>query len=691
MIESYYNDTNTTTLSKTRRRRRTAMGLAALVAAACASPANAFGPVQSVRSVTVTGSTTTSSNGNSRTPHTALHFHTGTLEGIESLTAASTMLQSPLLQPSAHNPSQPQQQHFHSTTTTLGSHTMPAWLSMNKSHLAEFNLQKLERALHASFFTENEALKLLFAIQEAARGDQRLIAGVTEFCLMLCETMELGMEALLAAAFHYCSCVVARQQRSNVLSERFHMASFGEPVVQIARDAARLKELEMVATRVVEQKEQHTPSDAENLRKMLLSESKDWRALAIRSAACLYRLQGLLDSTDSDQLDAEKVRVAREGLWIYAPIASQLGMHRLKSEIEGAAFQVLYRRQYEQVIGLTNEPVSVEGPSAQESMNEVLQHVQEEMKLLLEKDEHFSGLVKDFAVTARVKEPYSMWRKMLKNGYQHIWEVPDAIALRVVLNAEPFSEDEPEEAIRARERALCYYAQHLCTQTFEPSPENPRFKDYIAQPKANGYQSLHYTAKTSHGNKDWSLEVQVRSGAQHRVAEFGLASHWNYKLQNKSTAAAPVHDKVASDAYMKLVQQWHWEQQGGASLKEEDERSILPELDGSWLEAAHSEDLVLQSQVRSERIRARTQRIQPYIDALETAQSDLSRDFVFVFFEPSGGVLSLPAGACVVDALRKGCNGVAWQYLADTNLNGSKATVTKRLNNGDVLTVANLI
>ena len=160
-------------------------------------------------------------------------------------------------------------------------------------------------------------------------------------------------------------------------------------------------------------------------------------------------------------------------------------------------------------------------------MEKILEQVQAEMTEILSNDVEFSEAVQDYTVTARVKEAYSTWKKMLRNKADHILQVPDAIAFRIVLNAKKHYEDEPDEMIRARERALCYYAQELCLQRWAPSLENARFKDYIASPKANGYQSLHYTATTNWQGQVWSMEIQVRSGEMHNVAEFGLASHWD--------------------------------------------------------------------------------------------------------------------------------------------------------------------
>jgi ppGpp synthetase/RelA/SpoT-type nucleotidyltranferase len=346
--------------------------------------------------------------------------------------------------------------------------------------------------------------------------------------------------------------------------------------------------------------------------------------------------------------------------------------------------------------------------------------VKDDMTAMLKDNKEFSSLVKNLSVTARVKESYSMWRKMLANGYKHIFDVPDALALRIVFDAEQLSDEEPREVTRARERALCYYVQQLCTERWKPMAGNARFKDYIERPKANGYQSLHYTAKTTHAGDDWNLEIQVRSSEMHQVAEFGLASHWDYKAQKKTTessstkassAAAAADDSLdrSSEAYLKKVEQWHWEQHAEPQAAKKKAAFVTASLNDasptSYEPVVFSE--LWQSRGRADRIRARTQRLEPYIQALTTAQSDLARDYVFVFLKPShdepssssssynakssseGKVLQLPAGACVVDALREGERslGVPMLFGNTFNLNGAATSVTSRLSNGDVLTV----
>jgi (p)ppGpp synthase/HD superfamily hydrolase len=308
--------------------------------------------------------------------------------------------------------------------------------------------------------------------------------------------------------------------------------------------------------------------------------------------------------------------------------------------------------------------------------------VKTEMTTMLESDEEFQKQVDTFEITARVKEPYSMWKKMLRLGYDHVLQVPDALALRVVLKAKKQTPDEPAEVTLARERALCYYAQKLCQDKWKPVASNPRFKDYIGRPKANGYQSLHYTAQTWWEGEPWTLEVQVRSAEMHSVAEIGLASHWDYKASQKRNNKK--HDLTvtisdmdhSSDAYLRKVQQWHWTRHGGTVDKSlsSPEPAVLSDI---W-----------QSRERADRIRARTERLRPYLQALTTTQSDLVRERLFVFLttasESEGKVLALPSGACVLDALREGERALGVP-LAAALVNGQDASITKQLHNGDIL------
>lgn len=593
---------------------------------------------------------------------------------------------------------------------------LPIWLSIENGDFKDSSIATLSDFMRGSYFTEKEIRSLIKAIEDAASGDAYKVSGAAEFCLILAETMEMGLDTLVAAAFHYCSCVLARERaltpdaKNNIFSRsslipHANIPNYGHQVAEIEADARRLKHLEVVAASVFAQSQgllgRVSPNshDAENLRHLLLTETKDWRSLAIRAAACLYRLRGLLKANLSS-LTLESIQTSREAFAIYAPLASRLGMHRLKNELESAAFRILYPRQYRAVTSFQRRTGA--GPKLSESMNCVLEAVKSDIMLLLRSDNEFRKQVADFSVTARVKEPYSMWKKMLRLGYTHVLQVPDALALRVVLDAKK-SKDEPDEIVQARERALCYYAQKLCQSRLAPLEGNPRFKDYIATPKRNGYQSLHYTASTNFDGEDWTLEVQVRSSAMHSVAEFGFASHWDYKASQKKKVAKDVQQSknVINDVdrssveYLRSVQKWRWEQHGGKV-----DFGDLEKWDASSFEPVATANM-WHSHGRQTWIRKRTERLKPYIQALTDVQSDLARDHVFVFLTQQlkesenntcivaaeGKVLALPAGACVLDALRETERTLGLTLMRNEGfaLNGIETSVTRQLQNGDIL------
>mmetsp|Transcript_25587 Transcript_25587/g.28700 ORF Transcript_25587/g.28700 Transcript_25587/m.28700 type:complete len:932 (+) Transcript_25587:156-2951(+) len=704
---------------------------------------------------------------------------------------------------------------------------LPVWLRNDKSYLVDKSIEALRSAMlsPSSFFTESEVMQLTYAIQEAAHNNEHKKASAAEFCLIMVETMEMGLNALIAAAFHHCECIHARERsivrRRQQTHQHFYMdinideendvdalshwefrlppqgiEQFDGHAARIERDAARLKRLEVVASMLVHHNKSNnnnnnenggninnrnnspngTKKAADNLRDLYTTEAKDWRALAIRGAACLYRLRGILQEQQANKgtekindllVRKESNRKCREAFHIYAPLASRLGMHRLKNELEHAAFQILYRRQhrtYESLLRQTRSAQSVRSaarsfddettvittttddeygeeekslslspnePNIGESMQEILAHVKDTITEFLNDDAVFSTSVTNFQVTARVKESYSTWKKMIRNGFDHITQVPDAMALRIVLDAKKEHPEELDAVTRARERALCYYAQQLCQTVWAPHNGSPRFKDYIANPKENGYQSLHYTAGTKWNNEKWRMEIQVRTGAMHKLAEFGVASHWNYKAgatvignndntdndngneTNKNNELGHFgkvtlnNNNQSSDAYLRSLQDWHWQQHGSPVSREP---LVL------WDNEAESRE-------RAERIRARTQHLAPYLEALANEQNDLQSKNVFVFLtaqssslptdldknnnnnEPllstEGTVVALPAGSSILDVILKceppvaenniiggGGGGVGYDDVVTQN--GIPASLSSRLQNGDVLSIPSI-
>jgi ppGpp synthetase/RelA/SpoT-type nucleotidyltranferase len=582
-------------------------------------------------------------------------------------------------------------------------------------------LEKLRNCMVTSHHrSDDETYEVLSAIYAAADGDEQILSDVVELLTLLVQECEVGTDALIAAAFHYCS-ITSTSRTLQSLS----LLPADSLVSAVVKNAEQLSRTEAIASSiyagVASCKREARHQSAEYLRGLLLAETTNWRALVIRCAVHLFQLKKILnadhqyEATATTTTSANKIKnnraanirlQAKEAMEIYAPLASRLGMHRLKNEIEDTAFQILYRRQYEKVMSLYRRG----------EMEPILRRIKSKVEHVLEMNSSLQEYTSSMVVTSRVKEPFSLWKKMLRSDNRNnVHAVPDAIALRIILDAKPQltpSSTPPEniEITRARERALCYYVQRVIIEECLPpasGTHHTRRKDYIARPKNNGYQSLHYTAAA----EPYLLEVQVRSGEMHRVAEYGIAAHWDYKLNSRSSSSTtrasitfsrqiPVYGKTTKDSYLKSVQAWQLAQE------EKRKKSCSEE---------NKADVVLSEFLSASEKRAED-RVKPYLDALTTTKFDLEREQVLVFVSPtstvddvttktaedlipshvhyaaSGGngqVISLPYGSCVLDALRAVGKPSGRRSPANCWHNGSLITSeTQRLRNGDVLSMA---
>lgn len=238
---------------------------------------------------------------------------------------------------------------------------------------------------------------------------------------------------------------------------------------------------------------------AENLRKMFVAMAEDVRVILIKLADRLHNL-----STLSALPPVKQQRIARETLEIYAPIANRLGMGELKGKLEDLAFKYVYPEEYEWVI-----------KNVKARLDEQLTYVNtmiKEVKDLLQKNNVPINLIH-----GRVKHYYSLYRKLLRKDMD-ISKVYDLVALRVIL---------PNVAD-------CYHALGLIHSQWKPLPG--RIKDFIAQPKPNGYRSLHTTVFGANGN---IVEIQIRDQEMHEHAEYGIAAHWYYKEGGKKDFQLP--------------------------------------------------------------------------------------------------------------------------------------------------------
>ena len=239
-------------------------------------------------------------------------------------------------------------------------------------------------------------------------------------------------------------------------------------------------------------------AQAENFRKMVLAMVKDLRVIIVKLADRLHNMETL------GVMPAEKKhRIAIETLEIYAPIANRLGMHQIYIGLEDLGFKALYPMRYRI---LSSELEKVRGKRHADMLK-----VKTEIERSLKK---FN--VKVDSVVGRQKHLYSIYKKM-KQKHLSFSDVMDVIGFRVIV-------DTPD---------LCYRTLGALHRTYKPVPQ--RFKDYLAIPKANGYQSLHTTLFGPHGTP---LEFQIRSFEMDKVAENGIAAHWVYKSQSEDVSKA---------------------------------------------------------------------------------------------------------------------------------------------------------
>jgi GTP pyrophosphokinase len=228
---------------------------------------------------------------------------------------------------------------------------------------------------------------------------------------------------------------------------------------------------------------------AENLRKMFLAMTEDIRTIIIKFADRLHNLETL------EYLRPDKrKRIALETLEIYAPIANRLGMGEMKGQLEDLSFPYAYPKEYEWIKNLSENKLKIEKKYI------------EKIKKIIQKELIENGISTLF-IHGRIKHIYSLYKKLLEKD-KDINKIYDLIAIRIITN----------------NVADCYRVLGIIHKKWPPL--KGRIKDYIAQPKPNGYQSIHTTVFAEHGK---IVEFQIRDKEMHELAEYGIAAHWHYK------------------------------------------------------------------------------------------------------------------------------------------------------------------
>jgi GTP pyrophosphokinase len=328
---------------------------------------------------------------------------------------------------------------------------------------------------------------------------------------------------------------------------------------------------------------------AENFRKMLLAMARDIRVILIKLADRTHNMRTLGHLAPERQ-----VEIAQETLDIYAPLAHRLGINWIKSDLEDNALRFLHPEVYYQL-----------KRSVAKRKAEREKYIREVISVLTKK---LAEAEIEAEVSGRPKHFYSIYEKMQAQNllYDQIY---DLVAFRIVVDS--VSE--------------CYEALGVVHANWKPVPG--RFKDYIALPKANGYQSLHTTAIGPYGER---IEIQIRTREMHRVAEYGVAAHWRYKKPG------PAEDDGQRFAWLRQMLEWQ-------------------------------------------------QQLQDPQEFLRSVKEDLFTEEVFVF-TPKGDLLNFPVGATVIDFAYR-IHSEVGHHCAGARVNGKIVPLRYQLQSGDTVEI----
>ena len=436
-----------------------------------------------------------------------------------------------------------------------------------------------EKMTHIRSEDDLALLDAAYDLARKAHGSQQRVSGESFIshplgvALILTE-LELDIVTIVASILHD---VV---EDTDISLEEIR-ATFGNEVALLVDGVTKLSRLEF-----------HTKEEqqAENLRKMFLAMAKDIRVILIKLADRTHNMRTL------EHLPKEKQQeIARETLEIYAPLAHRLGIYKIKSELEDLAFRFLNRRQYYYLA----EKLAKKKQERDEFISNV-------KGILSEKLEE-AGVKAD--IQGRSKNLYSIYGKMREQG-KDIHEIYDLMAVRILV-----------DSVKD-----CYGSLGIVHTLWKPIPF--RFKDFIAMPKPNMYQSLHTTVVIG---KNELLEVQIRTWEMHRTAEYGIAAHWKYKEKVKDREE--FNEKLSW-----LRQLLEWSQDFGD---------------------AH--------------------------ELMEHLKIDLFTDDVFVF-TPKGDVIDLPAGAIPLDFAYRIHTDIGHRCVG-AKVNGRLVTLDYELKTGDIVEV----
>lgn len=412
-------------------------------------------------------------------------------------------------------------------------------------------------------------------VQQARVSGEPYITHPMGVCKILAE-LQLDEETLAAAFLHD---VV---EDTDISLEKIK-EEFGASVAMLVDGVTKLSKIEYIS------KEEH---QMENYRKMFMAMAKDIRVVLIKLADRLHNMRTLKFMNPMKQRT-----IAKETMEIFAPLAHRLGIYKIKWELEDLAFRYMDPERYYDLV----EQVKQKRHERVEMIDSAIAEIREALLAV--------GV--ECEIQGRPKNFYSIYKKMLKNNSE-LNEIYDLLAVRVLV-----------DSVKD-----CYGAIGIVHSLWRPIPG--RFKDYVAVPKSNMYQSLHTTVISNFGQP---LEIQIRTFEMHRISEFGIAAHWRYKEGKGSQATSGFDDKLS---WLKQLLDWHQD------MKDPKE----------------------------------------FVDSVKM---DVFTDEVFVF-TPRGDVIDLPKGSVPIDFAYRIHTDVGNRCIG-SKVNGRIVPLEHKLSNGDIVEI----
>ena len=403
------------------------------------------------------------------------------------------------------------------------------------------------------------------------------------YVALILADLELDKETITAGLLHDVveDTIMTREQITE---------EFGSDVALLVDGVTKLEKLKLSGD-YRDKTHVQQEMQARNLRKMFLAMAKDIRVILIKLADRLHNMRTLAHMPPEKQ-----IRIAQETIDIYSPIASRLGISKIKVELDDLALKYLKPDVYYDLVEKVAQRKSEREKYVQEIAVEVQKHIAD------------AGI--EGKVDGRVKHFFSIYKKMVNQG-KALDQIYDLFAVRIIVNS---VKD-------------CYAALGIIHEMYKPIPG--RFKDYIAMPKPNMYQSLHTTLIGPTGQP---FEIQIRTFAMHRAAEYGIAAHWKYK--EESDGRNPENKEEEKLAWLRQILEW---QRDMSDNKE-------------------------------------------FMDLLKS-DLDLFSDSVYCF-TPRGEVKNLPAGSTPID-FAYSIHSAVGNRMIGARVNGKLVNIDYRIHNGD--------